>query len=183
MKIKILIISILCITVRTFSQENTVTLSGGYAFANVEDTDSKGTGWRINALYEFSMMDGKFAHGLSLGYISISSSEEVGLQQTVESQVYSIPLYYAPKYMFGNEKIKGFVKGALGAQLAHLSSEGYISVDDWDAGFYGGGGAGVMFFIKSNIFINAEYEIAWASNNFYKDGWMNTIMGGIGFKF
>jgi hypothetical protein len=40
-----------------------------------------------------------------------------------------------------------------------------------------------MIFLKENIFINAEYEIAWASNSWYKDGWMNTAMGGIGFKF
>ena len=40
-----------------------------------------------------------------------------------------------------------------------------------------------MVFFKENIFINAEYEIAWASNSLYKDGWMNTAMGGIGFKF
>jgi len=40
-----------------------------------------------------------------------------------------------------------------------------------------------MFFLKENIFINAEYEIAWASNFGYKDGWINTAGGGIGFKF
>jgi hypothetical protein len=30
---------------------------------------------------------------------------------------------------------------------------------------------------------DTEYEIAWASNNFYKDGWINSAMGGIGFRF
>jgi hypothetical protein len=40
-----------------------------------------------------------------------------------------------------------------------------------------------MFLLKENIFVNAEYEIAWASNSMYKDGWMNNISGGLGFKF
>jgi hypothetical protein len=85
--------------------------------------------------------------------------------------------------MFGNEKVKAFIKGALGGQFAGLKKEGIITLSDNDFGFYGGGGAGVMLFLKSNIFINAEYEIAWASNSCYKDGWMNTAGGGIGFKF
>lgn len=80
-------------------------------------------------------------------------------------------------------KSKPLLKGVLGMQFASLKKEGLVSLSDNDFGFYGGGGAGLMFFIKDNIFINAEYEIAWASNNWYKDGWMNTAMGGIGFKF
>jgi hypothetical protein len=72
----------------------------------------------------------------------------------------------------------------LGTQYASLKREGPLgSLSDNDFGFYGGGGAGIMIFLKENIFINAEYEIAWASNSFYKDGWMNSAMGGLGFKF
>ena len=167
---------------KALSQENTVTLSGGYSFATIEDTDIKGTGFRINGLYEFNPNGGMFAHGVSFGYIGLSASEGVG-SQTIDYTINSFPLYYAPKVMFGSEKIKAFVKGALGMQFASLKKEGLISLSDNDFGFYGGGGAGVMFFIKDNIFINAEYEIAWASNSWYKDGWMNTAMGGIGFKF
>jgi len=85
--------------------------------------------------------------------------------------------------MFGKERIKLFVKGALGVQFAALKREGAISISDNDFGFYGGGGAGILIFLKENIFINGEYEIAWASNSWYKDGWINTAGGGIGFKF
>jgi hypothetical protein len=85
--------------------------------------------------------------------------------------------------MFVNERIKGFVKGALGMQFASLKREGFTEVSDFDFGFYGGGGAGLMVFLKENIFLTGEYEIAWASNSFYKDGWINTAGGGIGFKF
>ena len=182
MKKNTLFILLLMLSMIAFSQENMVTVSGGYSFANIEDTDAKGTGWRINGLYEFNPGGSILAHGLSIGFISVTASEGVG-QQTVTSKINSVPIYYAPKVMFGKEKIKVFVKGALGTQYANLKREGYISISDNDFGFYGGGGAGILFFLKENIFINAEYEIAWASNSCYKDGWINTAMGGIGFKF
>jgi hypothetical protein len=155
-----------------------VTFSGGYSFANIEDTDTKITGWRINGLYEFNPGSGMLAHGLSFGYISLS-----GTENSVTSTVNSFPLYYAPKLMFGNDRIKAFVKGALGMQFSTLKREGLVELSDHDFGFYGGGGAGVMFFINEKIFINGEYEIAWASNSFYRDGWISTAGGGIGFKF
>ncbi len=182
MKKNILFIFLILISMKSFTQENMVTISGGYASANIEDTDDKGTGWRINGLYEFNPLNSKFAHGLSLGYSHITSSEDVG-QETIENTISSIPIYYAPKVMFGKEKFKVFVKGALGAQFASFKREALVDLSDNDFGFYGGGGAGVMAFLKGNIFINVEYEIAWASNNWYKDGWISTVGGGIGLRF
>ena len=182
MKKYIFVLFLTLLSFKALSQENMVTLSGGYSFANIEDSDTKGTGWRINGLYEFSPMAGKFAHGISVGYINLSNSETVQ-QQTVKNTVGSLPVFYAPKVMFGNGKIKVFIKGALGFQYAWLKREANVEVNGSDFGFYGGGGAGIMIFIKENIFINGEYEIAWASNSWYKDGWINTAGGGIGFKF
>lgn len=182
MKKHILITFLVFASIQAFSQQNIITIGGGYSFANIEDTDIKGTGYRINGLFEFNPMEGKFAHGLSFGYIGLKAEEEIG-GSVQKYTINSFPLYYAPKVMFGNEKLKVFVKGALGMQFAGLKKEGIVSISDNDFGFYGGGGGGVMLFLKSNIFINAEYEIAWASNSWYKDGWMNTAGGGIGFKF
>jgi hypothetical protein len=182
MKKNILILFLILLSFKALSQENIVTLSGGYSFANIEDTDAKGTGFRINGLYELNPMSGNFAHGISFGYIGLSGSEGVG-SQTIDYTINSFPLYYAPKYMFGSDKFKGFIKGALGMQFAGLKREGFISASDNDVGFYGGGGAGIMLFIKENIFVNAEYEIAWASNSWYKDGWISTAGAGIGFRF
>jgi hypothetical protein len=182
MKKHIFISLLVLLSMKAFSQENIVTLSGGYSFATIEDTDIKGTGFRINGLYELNPNGGKFAHGFSFGYIGLKAEESIG-QATQKYTINSFPIYYAPKVMFGSEKVKAFIKGALGMQIAGLKKEGLVSLSSNDLGFYGGGGAGVMLFIKSNIFINAEYEIAWASNSCYKDGWMNTASGGIGFKF
>jgi hypothetical protein len=170
------------LSLKALAQENMVTVSGGYSFANIEDSDTKGTGWRINGLYEMNPMGGKFAHGIAIGYINLSATKTVD-QKTVTRTTGSLPVYYAPKVMFGNDKIKAFIKGALGMQYAWLKRESNVEVNSSDFGFYGGGGAGIMIFIKENVFINGEYEIAWASNSWYKDGWINTASGGIGFKF
>ena len=164
MKKQIFILFLILVSFKAFSQENMVTISGGYSFANIEDSDNKGTGWRINGLYEFNPLGSKIAHGFSFGYISLSATEGVGVKE-IKSTIHSFPLYYAPKVMFGNEKIKAFIKGALGTQFASIKREGLVNLSDNDFGFYGGGGAGIMIFLKENIFINAEYEIAWASNS------------------
>jgi len=182
MKKHIFVTFLILLSMKAFSQQNIVTLSGGYASANIEDSESKGTGWRINGLYELNPMEGKVAHGISFGYISLTATEGTG-QASTKSTINSFPVYYAPKFMFGSDKFKGFIKGALGVQFAGLKREGLVTLSDNDFGFYGGGGAGIMIFIKKNIFINGEYEIAWASNSWYKDGWISTAGGGIGFKF
>jgi hypothetical protein len=179
---RFLIIFLMLLSLKAFSQENLVTLGGGYSFANFENTDVRGTGWRINGLYEFNPMSGKISHGISLGYITVSGTQTIGLE-TQKSTVNSVPIFYAPKIMFGNEKIKGFLKGALGMQFAGLKREGVGAVSDHDFGFYGGAGVGFMVFLKENIFFSGEYELAWLSNTWYKDGLMNTLGGGIGYKF
>ena len=179
MKNVVCICIMVLLAMNTRSQENRVMISGGYASANIEDSGTKGTGYRINGLYEFNPMGSKFAHGVSFGFINVNST--VG---AATYKVNSFPLYYAPKVMFGSEKAKFFLKGALGVQFAGLKREGTsVAINDNDFGFYGGGGTGLMVFMKENIFLNAEYEIAWASNSWYRDGWISTISGGIGYKF
>lgn len=179
MKKYILFSILVLLSLKAISQENMLTISSGYSFANIEDTNIKGTGWNIRGTYEFNPAGGNIAHGFSFGYIGLKAEE--GLYKYT---INSFPLYYAPKVMFGNNKFKGFIKGILGSQIASLKREGQaLNLSDSDFGFYGGGGAGIMFYLKENIFLNAEYEIAWASNSMYKDGWMNNISGGLGFKF
>ncbi len=182
MRRDLIVVLVTMLSMHAFSQENMVILSGGYSFANIEDTDVKGTGWRINGTYEYNPMGGMFSHGVSFGYIHLTATEEAGALST-DFTINSFPLYYAPKVMFGNDRFKAFLKGALGVQFAGLNRTGVIELSDNDFGFYGGGGAGITIFISDKIFVNGEYEIAWASNSWYSDGWMNTAMGGIGFRF
>ena len=175
--------TILSISCTAWSQETLLTLTGGYAWANFEDTDAKASGWRINGLYEFNPSEGKFSHGFSIGYIS-TKSDSAGVQG-VEYKLNTLPMYYAPKVMFGSGKVKAFVKGALGAHLSYYKrtggSGGEIKTND--AGFYGGVSVGAMIFVSEKTFLNAEYEWAWMSNTYVRDGFMNSALFGIGMRF
>ena len=178
---KITLFILLALSVQVvLSQESAVTLSGGYAFATIKDYDDPASGFRINGLYEFNPNEGILAHGIAFGYSSISATNGSIQPKTTVS---TIPIYYAPKVMFGSDKAKLFLKGAIGMQFASLKREGAVTFSDNDAGFYGGGGAGGMLFLTESVFLNVEYEIAYAKNNFYGDGWLNSAMVGVGIKF
>lgn len=181
MKTQILILVLVGLSTWVFGQENRVILSGGYSFLTVEDADENGTGWRINGVYEYNPQEGKWAHGLSVGYVHISGDADGGL---ASYEVGSWPIYYAPKFLFGNEKLKGFIKGAIGAHFSSLKRSGPLGeLSDNDFGFAGGAGLGGSYFINEKIFLNAEYELLWLSNAYYVEGLLNTASLGIGFRF
>lgn len=190
-KLSIFLTLTLLMSVSVFAQYNALTISGGYSFADVDasdyperDQDLTGTGWRINGLYEYTPIGTNVAWGFSFGYISVKANDNSGLD-TTEYKVSTVPLYFAPKYMFGKkEKFKGFVKGALGVQFADLKRTGaFAIVEANDIGFYLGGSAGLNFFLNEKFFLNFEYELAYMTNSYYRNGWINSAMGGIGFKF
>jgi hypothetical protein len=172
------------------SQQNMITVSGGYSFANLEaseimedDGKVKTTGWRINGLYEFNPAEGKWAYGFSVGYINLTGNDGSGLD-TVDFKVSTVPYYFAPKYIFGKNDIKGYVKGVLGMQSSRLERTGALgTVEASDFGFYGGASVGMMVFLNEMFFLNGEYEFAWMSNSFYTDGLINSAMLGVGIKF
>jgi hypothetical protein len=183
MKKLYLLLILAALSISIYAQENNVTVSGGYAFFNVENTDVSPTGWRINGTYEFNPLAGPWAFGINIGYIGLTANESGIGSTAVDLNVGTIPIYFSTKYLFGSDKIKGFIKGAIGTQNSQFKRTGYIEVTDHDWGFYGGGSAGIKFFINEKIFLNGEYELAWLSNASYKDGVMNSAMLGIGFTF
>lgn len=178
------VLAFIVISVTAWSQTDMLSLNYGFEFANIEDVEEQGTGWRISADYEFNPEGGKLVHGVVLGYTSITATyTESNIDGEIKSKISSYPMYYAPKYFFGNGKVQAFIKGAAGVQLASIKREGAVTFSDTDGGLYLGGGGGLVLFVKDNIFINAEYEIAWVSNNYYRDGLLNSVMIGIGYKF
>jgi hypothetical protein len=180
MKKGLLIFALVFTTVAVWAQENSFTLSGGYVFSNLEETDSGANGYRFNATYEFNPNQGIFSHGFTIGYIHTSAS---GLQNA-EYKLNNVPIYYAPKATFGKGKAKVFVKGALGTHVSFYKREGGAGdLKTNDMGFYGGAAAGFIFNLNEKVFLNAEYEWAYLSNSWYRDGFVNTAMAGIGFKF
>jgi hypothetical protein len=183
MKKVLCLLSFCLLGLNAYAQENIFTLSGGYAFAKPENYSSTANGFRINGLYEFNKGLGMFAHGFSFGYIG-TSLEIDGLSDNTTISINSIPLYYAPKFMFGKDKFKGFVKGALGAHIFNYKYTGnLIETKSSDIDFYGGIGLGAMFFINQDVFINLEYEWAYMGNGYYSDGFINTVQLGVGYRF
>ena len=191
MKKQILIITLfLCLMINSgIAQENSVTISGGYAFANIEDVDEGSTGWRINALYEFIGMNEHLSHGVSLGYIRTEATNVDRVLGSGETEFKGghWPIYYAPKYTFlsSESTFRPFVKGALGMHFSSYDITGPFSgdIDTGDSGFYGGLGAGITINISELVLMNLEYEWAYLSNSWYGDGFTNSVMLGIGFKF
>ena len=184
-------ISFISISFFGFSQESMVSLSGGWAWANIDDSDFyaedpniKGTGWRINGTYDYVPSVGsKIVYGFSIGYINVSASYDGG-EGTDDYEVSSVPFYFAPKFLLGNsEKFKGFLKLMIGGQSASMKKSGTVNVSANDFGFYGGGGAGLMYFVNDQIFLNLEYELAYVTNEYFRNGVMNSALIGIGMKF
>jgi len=183
MKKIIFILTVVMFSASALAQENKLTLSGGYVFTNIEDVDVNADGFRINGLYEYNPMGGSWAQGISVGYIQTKATY-TSLLQTVDYKLTTVPYYYAPKFLFGKESFKGFIKGALGMHNSWYERSGTLgSVTDRSWGFYGGAGLGIMKSFSGKVFVNAEYEWAYLSNTAYRDGFVNTISGGIGFSF
>ena len=182
MKPVIAFILFMVLAITAQSQNDRFTFSGGYVFANIEEIDAGTSGFRINGLYEYKLSD-KFSHGFSFGYVE-TKKDVTSQLQTTEYKISNWPVYYAPKYYFGKGSFKGFAKGALGFQFAGKKRTSEISeIKANDVGFYGGAGLGIMMETKKNLFFNLEYEWAYLSNSYYRDGFLNSAMLGIGFKF
>lgn len=170
----------------TWAQENMFTLGGGYSFSKIDDSDTKTSGFRVNGLFEFNPSEGQIAHGLSVGYISTQADVAGAGNSVATYKINSWPVYYAPKFLIGEGSAKGFIKGAVGIHFTGIKRTGGLlgsEISDNDFGFYGGAGAGFMKTFNEKFFISIEYEWAFMSNSFYKNGFMNSIMGGIGIRF
>lgn len=185
MKRIFLTLTLLLTCLGLWAQENSITLSGGYSFGNIESVDEGTSGWRINALYEFTPWEGHLSHGFSFGYINtkVTVNETPNSESELKSGHW--PIYYVPKYTFLEGSFRPFVKGALGM---HFSSYDYAlpldgEINTGDAGFYGGLGAGISISIGSTVLINLEYEWAYLSNSWYRNGSVSSAMAGVGLKF
>jgi len=165
------------------AQEKMLTISYGDVSTDIEDANADASGWRINALYETGVKGGNVLHGFSIGYIETTADVTVA-SQTSNYELKSIPIYYAPKYLIGKKAFKGFIKGALGGHFSEYKRTGALpDIDTNDFGFYGGASAGLMLMLGKKAFINAEYEWAYLSNSYYRDGEVTSAMVGLGFKF
>ncbi len=190
MKLNVIVLALSVVTFGAWGQENSFIIGGGWATMSPEYFAKSASGYRINGLYEFNPNQGKLAHGFNVGYVyttatGTSSGPAGVVSGSADLTLRSIPVYYAPKFYFGNsEKFKFFLKGALGIQFGGYKVEtSSVRIEDTDTGFYGGLGAGAAFNLKETLFLNLEYEWAYAANVYYGNSYLNSVQLGLGFKF
>ena len=163
--------------------EKLLTLSYGDVNTDFEDASTDANGWRINLSVESGKKGGNVLHGFVIGYIE-TTADVTTAAQTTHYEMKTLPIYYAPKILFGKKAFKAFLKGALGMQFSNYQRSGALSkINTDDLGFYGGASAGAMFMFNEKVFINAEYEWAYLSNSYYQDGEVTSAMIGLGARF
>jgi hypothetical protein len=164
------------------AKQEAFVISYGDVTTDVEDADIEATGWRIDLLFEAHQNSGNSVNGLGIGYIETTAEQTIA-SQTSQYELKSLPIYYEGKMLFGDKAFKGLLKGALGAHYSEYERSGTLgSVSTDDFGFYGGISAGATYAFGEKVFVNLEYEFNYLSNSYYRDGYMESIIFGIGFK-
>jgi hypothetical protein len=159
------------------------TISYGDVSTDFEDANTDASGWRVNLSFEGSKERANVLHALVIGYME-TTADVTTAAQTTNYKIKTLPIYYAPKYVLGEGAFKGFLKGAIGWQFSDYQRSGALgNIESSDNGFYGGASAGLMLMATDTVFINAEYEWAYLSNSYYRDGEVQSTMIGIGFRF
>jgi hypothetical protein len=138
-------------------------------------------GWRINALYEITPLQGKLIHGVSLGYLKTSG---YGTEGQGKYNLETFPIYYAPKILFGKTNFRSYVKGAIGVHISDFKNSFELgSYSDKNIGMTLGCGFGFRYSMNKKIFLSAEYELLYLTKSYYEHNLVNTASAGIGFKF
>lgn len=165
------------------AQETKFSLGGGYAFAKGERSKERGTGYRINGVYEVHPYRSMVSHGFTLSY-AITEAEYQRNNNDFTQEITHIPFTYTPKLLFSEEDSKAYLKGALGLQYSMSNIEGANSLrKETGFGFYGGMAGGIELSISHFAFITMEYEVGYVSNGFLDNGLLHSAQLGLGVKF
>jgi len=184
MKSILLLTTLFFLTLASQAQENIFTLGGGYTSLKIDDENKNLEGWRYNTSYEFNPNQSPFAFGIVLGYAINSGISTFPDAIDVDVKTRIIPLYFQPKIILGSQTLQGFIKGALGAQFTRITTTAqFYETTTGSNGLLSGGGAGVIYNVNPNFFIQAEYEIIWMDNYYFQDALLNSAMVGFGLRF
>ena len=183
---KILILSVVVVVWNAaMAQETNFTIKGGYVMTNLQEYEESTRGWRIDGVLEFVPYTINLSHGVSFGYMHTKGTADEGSIDETKFKAWHLPLYYVPKYTFGDKAVRPFIKGAIGTHISGYKREGPLGaqIKTSDLGFYGGLGAGLSIDISQEIYLNLEYEWAYLSNSWYSNGFINSIGMGLAFRF
>jgi hypothetical protein len=154
---RMLVLIMLVGSTMAVAQENMLTIGGGYAFANVQDTDLGSSGWRINALFEFN--PGRANRPRRLMGMQYKSNV-TGAQNAEYAD--SVPIYYAPK--MPERRMRAFVQGAIGMHFSSFKRSGSLGELSQVAGVFTEVFPPGVCCSCEQVFLNAEYEFAYLSS-------------------
>jgi hypothetical protein len=160
----------------------------GFTMASPEDNDNDLHGNTFSVNYEASNYEGNLAGGVSIGYMITSADSTTASGETVSrlnSVSYStFPIILYGRYLFGTDQFKGYIGAGFGIQFSNVKFyTNNAQVEGTDSGVLIGGMAGINYFFNDKVFVNANYNLSWLSNSYYKDGMIQTITFGLGFQF
>lgn len=169
------------VSAAAFAQENSLSLTGGYATTTGNVAGSAPTGYRISVNYDFQSSGEKWSVGGVAGYINLDGTVTTGSTYKITS----IPVYVVAKYYVGSDKFKAFAKLCAGTHFSSGSYTGsfFTLKDTSSVGMSLGAGAGINFWLSDKIFLTADYEYLWLSNAISDTGGVSSVSGGIGMKF
>ena len=154
--------------------------NGSLGRVKSDETGNKFSSYMFSFSYEQIMIDTQTIWGVSLGYLN--GQDELDTPENPKVNFQTIPFVFYAKYLFGSNRLRGYVKGGLGL---HSSKVEFVRddalVNDWDAGFLLGAGVGMYVALDENIFINLNYDFMWLDHSYYQDGLAHFFNLGLGF--
>jgi hypothetical protein len=182
MKQNILFLAFFILTGFSAYCQSSILLGGGWASANPDDLDESTSGFRINGQYEYKVGHKPWATGLAISYMEFSG--EIS-PTNLSVKYHSIPINFYGKYVIGQEKIKGALKGIIGMQTSSrkLETANGGSTTGKDFGLDLGFGAGITYDVSESFYLGLDYEFLYITNGFFDDGIVNSISLGAGFRF
>lgn len=168
-------------SIAALGQENNLSLTGGYSTTTGDAAGSKPTGYKISLNYDFQSTGEKWSVGGAAGYLKLDGTAGVGGSYSITT----IPIYVSAKFLAGSEKFQVFGRVSLGSHFSSASYTGGIVFinESSTIGMSAGGGAGANLWLTDKVFLTADYEFLWLSNNISDTGWITSASGGIGMRF
>jgi opacity protein-like surface antigen len=96
----------------------------------------------------------------------------------------SWPISFYGKYLIGENKLQGYLKGVTGAQFFAAKRETLTGekLKDTDFSFTIGTGVGSNYKLNEKIFLNLDYELLYLTHAFYDKALTHAVTLGIGIK-
>lgn len=157
---------ILCLAFAGARGQETISQLQAGVITNTSEVDGVNSGYRISFTFEFKPSPEKLTVGATIGVMRLSVVNSV-TGNVGPLSITTMPALIVTRYMFGSEKLNGFVRVGLGLHSSTMASTGDFSI----AGGSRLGAAstisgGVMCWVSRRVFLGADLEWMWKTNDF-----------------